>query len=185
MALLGLIAAAYAVQATLKLQAEESSGRAEPVLATAVSRPRWASSHLTFSVLGPTTALAAAGLTTGLTHGLNSGDVRGELPRALGAAMVQLPAVWVLAGLAVALFGLVPRLAPAAWGVLAAYLVLLTVGATLQLDQWLLDLSPFTHTPKAPAADVTATPLATLAATALVLTAAGLTGLQRRDIPTT
>jgi ABC-2 type transport system permease protein len=185
MALLGLIAAAYAVQATLKLQTEESSGRAEPVLATAVSRLRWAGGHLTFSILGPTSALAAAGLTTGLTHGLNTGHVGAELPRVLGAAMVQLPAVWALAALAVALFGLVPYLTPAAWGALAAYLVLLTVGATLQLNQWLLDLSLFTHTPKAPAADVTATPLATLTATAVILTAAGLTGLQHRDIPTT
>jgi polyether ionophore transport system permease protein len=183
MALLGLIAAAYAVQATLKLQAEESSGRAEPVLATAVGRLQWAGSHLAFSVLGPTTALAAAGLTTGLTHGLNTGDLGGELPRVLGAAIVQLPAVWALAGLAVALFGLAPRLAPAAWGVLAVYLVLLTVGASLQLDHWLLDLSPFTHIPKAPGLDVSATPLVWLAAIAVVLTAAGLTGLQRRDIP--
>jgi ABC-2 type transport system permease protein len=184
MALLGLIAAGYAVQATLKLQTEESSGRAEPVLATAVSRLRWAGSHLTFSVLGPTSALAAAGLTTGLTHGLNTGNVGKELPRALAAAMVQLPAVWVLAALAVALFGLVPRLTPAAWGVLVAYLVLLTVGATLQLNHWLLDLSPFTHVPKAPAADITATPLASLTATAVALTAAGLSGLRHRDIPT-
>jgi ABC-2 type transport system permease protein len=97
--------------------------------------------------------------------------------------MVQLPAVWVLAGLAVALFGLLPRLVPAAWGVLAAYLVLLMVGASLQLDQWLLDLSPFTHIPKAPGVDVSATPLVWLAAIAVVLTAAGLSGLQRRDIP--
>jgi ABC-2 type transport system permease protein len=182
-ALLGLIAAAYAVQATLKLQAEENSGRAEPVLATAVGRLQWAGSHLTFSVLGPTSALAAAGLTTGLTHGLNTGQLSRELPRALGAAIVQLPAVWVLAALTVALFGLVPRLAPAAWGVLAAYLVLLMVGATLQLDQWLLNLSPFSHTPKAPAAAVSATPLLSLAAIAAVLTAAGLSGLRHRDIP--
>jgi ABC-2 type transport system permease protein len=98
--------------------------------------------------------------------------------------MVQLPAVWVLAALAVALFGLVPRLTPAAWGVLVAYLVLLTVGATLQLNHWLLDLSPFTHVPKAPAADITATPLASLTATAVALTAAGLSGLRHRDIPT-
>ena len=90
----------------------------------------------------------------------------------------------VALALSLALFGLVPRLAPAAWGVLAAYLVLLMVGATLQLDQWLLDLSPFTHIPKAPGVDVSAAPLVWLAAIAVVLTAAGLTGLRHRDIPT-
>ena len=123
MGILGLIAAAYAIQATLRLRVEESSLRAEPVLATLVGRLRWAGSHLVFSVLGPTVALAAAGLAAGLAHGLNTGHVGRELPRVLGAAMVQLPAVWLLAAIAVALFGLLPRLALAAWGALAVCLL--------------------------------------------------------------
>jgi ABC-2 type transport system permease protein len=185
MGILGLIAAAYAIQATLRLRSEETGLRAEPVLATAVSRLRWASSHLIFSILGPTAALATAGLTAGLTHGLNTGHVGRELPRVLGGAMVQLPAVWVLAAIAVGLFGLAPRLAAASWGTLAVCLLFGLVGAALQLNQWLLDVSPFTHTPKAPAAAVSATPLAWLVAAAVALAAAGLIGLRRRDIPIT
>jgi len=185
MGILGLIAAAYAIQATLRLRVEESSLRAEPVLATVVGRLRWAGSHLVFSVLGPTVALAAAGLAAGLAHGLNTGHVGRELPRVLGAAMVQLPAVWLLAAIAVALFGLLPRLALAAWGALAVCLLFLLVGASVQLSQWLLDASPFTHIPKAPGAAVSATPLAWLAAVAAALAVAGLVGLRRRDIPAT
>jgi ABC-2 type transport system permease protein len=185
MSMLGLIAAGYAIQATLRLRAEESSGRAEPLLATAVGRLRWAGSHLAFSVLGPTVALAAAGLATGLAHGLNTGHVGRELPRLLGAAMAQLPAVWLLAAIAVALFGLLPRLAPAAWGALAACLLVLMVGAAMQLRQWLLDVSPFTHVPKAPGTAVSATPLIWLGAVAVALAIAGLIGLRRRDIPVT
>jgi ABC-2 type transport system permease protein len=115
LSLVGLIAAAYAVQATLRLRSEETSGRAEPVLATAVGRLRWAASHLVCSVLGPTAALATAGLATGLAYGLSTGDVGRQLPRVLAGAMVQLPAVWVLAAIAVALFGLLPRLTLVAW----------------------------------------------------------------------
>src|SRR6185503_19405040 len=74
MGLVGLIAAGYGVQATLRLQYEEHTGRAEPVLAAAVGRARWAASHLAFVVLGPAVALASAGLTTGLVHGLQVGD---------------------------------------------------------------------------------------------------------------
>ncbi len=185
MGILGLIAAAYAIQATLRLRVEESSLRAEPVLATVVGRLRWAGSHLVFSVLGPTVALAAAGLAAGLAHGLNTGHVGRELPRVLGAAMVQLPAVWLLAAIAVALFGLLPRLALAAWGALAVCLLFLLVGASVQLSQWLLDASPFTHIPKAPGAAVSATSLAWLAAVAAALAVAGLVGLRRRDIPAT
>jgi ABC-2 type transport system permease protein len=185
MGILGVIAAAYAIQATLRLRSEETSQRAEPVLATAVGRLQWASSHLIFSALGPAAALATAGLTTGLIHGLNTGNVGRELPRVLAGAMVQLPAVWVLAAIAVALFGLLPRLAAISWGALAICLLFGLVGATLQLSQWLLDVSPFTHVPKAPGADVSATPLVWLVAVAVVLGAAGLIGLRRRDIPVT
>jgi polyether ionophore transport system permease protein len=64
---------------------------------------------------------------------------------------VQLPAVWVLAAIAVALFGLLPRLTLVAWGPLGVCLLLGLVGTAVQLDQRLLDLSPYTHTSKLPA----------------------------------
>jgi polyether ionophore transport system permease protein len=182
MRVLGLIAAGYAIQATLRLRDEETSGRAEPVLSTAVGRLRWAASHLVFSILGPAAALAAAGLAMGLSHGLNTGDVGGQLPRVLGGAMVQLPAVWVLAAIAVVLVGLLPRLAAVTWGTLAICLLLVLVRTTLQFDQWVLDISPFTHLPRLPGGEVTATPLVTLTAVAAALAAAGLAGLRRRDM---
>jgi ABC-2 type transport system permease protein len=179
----GLIAAAYAIQATLRLRSQESGGLAEPVLATAVGRLRWAGSHLVFALLGPAVALAAAGVAAGLTHGLNTGQVGRELPRVLGAAMLQLPAVWVLAAIAVALTGALPRLVGASWAALAACLLLGLAGAAAQRDQRLLDLSPFTHVPKVPGGTVSATPLLWLVVVAAGCAAVGLIGLRRRDLP--
>jgi ABC-2 type transport system permease protein len=173
--ILGLLAAGYAIQATLRLRAEETAGRAEPVLASAVGRLQWAASHLAFSVLGSALALVAAGVTVGLTYG--------QLSRVMEGALVQVPAVWVLAAVAVALVGLAPRLAAAAWGALGVCVVLVLVGAALQLDQWVMDLSPFTHLPKVPGAALSATPLVLLLAVALALGGAGLAGLRRRGIP--
>jgi ABC-2 type transport system permease protein len=144
---------------------------------------RWAGSHLAFSLLGSTVALAVAGLTTGLAHGLNVGDAGREVSRVLGAAMLQLPAVWTLAGVAVALFGLLPRLAPAAWGAYGACFLIGIIGTTVRLSQWVMDLSPFTHTPRAFGVAVSATPVIWLTAVAVALVAAGLAGLRRRDIP--
>ncbi|WP_405140099.1 ABC transporter permease [Sphaerisporangium sp. NBC_01403] len=183
MSLLGLIAAAYAIQATLRLRSEESALRAEPLLAASVGRLRWAGSHITFSVLGPAAALTAAGLAAGLAHGLNTGDVGRDLPRVLAGAIVQLPAVWVLAAIAIALSGLLPRLVPAAWGALAVCLLLGLVGAAMRLSQGLMDVSPFTHIPKAPAAAVSAAPLVWLVVIAVAIATAGLAALRRRDIP--
>jgi ABC-2 type transport system permease protein len=182
MVIFALAAAGYAIQATLRLRAEEESLRAELVLATAVSRRQWAMSHLTFGLLGPALALAASGLAEGLVYGLVSGDVGRELPRVLAGALVQLPAVLVLSGTAMALFGLLPRLAPASWAALAVFALLVLLGPLMQLSQWILDVSPFTHIPKVPGADVSATPLVWLLAVTAVLIAAGLAGFRRRDL---
>ena len=183
--LLGMIAAAYAVQAMLRARAEEVGGRAEPVLATTVGRLRWVGSHLAFSLLGPAAALVAGGAAAGLTHGLNTRDVGRELPRLLGGAMVQLPAVWVLAAVTVVLFGLLPRFAAAAWAGLAVCLLVGLVGPAMGLAQWVLDISPFTHLPKLPGATLTVTPLVWLLAIAVALGVVGLVGFRRRDVPVT
>ena len=183
MGLLGLVASGYAIGAALRLRGEEAGGRAEPVLATAVSRLWWAASHLAFAILGPAVVLGAAGLTAGLAYGLSADDVGRELPRVLGAALVQLPAVWVLVGVAAAMFGVLPRFAaPVGWGVLAACVLLEEFGRPLQLSERVLDLSPFAHVPKLPGSDVSATPLVWLTLIAVALGVVGLLGLRIRDV---
>ncbi|MFI6480528.1 ABC transporter permease [Nonomuraea sp. NPDC050663] len=178
----GLGVAGYAIQAALKARGEESLGRAEPLLAAAVGRVGWAGSHVFFAFAGPAIALLVAGAGVGLSYGLASGDVGTQLPRTIGAALSQLPAAWTLAGLALALFGLLPRLTAAAWGVLLLFLLFGQVGAVLELPRALLDLSPFTHSPRLPGGDVSAAPLLIMAGIAAALTAAGLYGFRRRDV---
>jgi len=183
---IGMLAAAYAVQAILRLRSEETEFRAEPVLSTSVPRIGWAGSHLLVAAVGSAVLLVTGGLVAGVAHGLRAGDLGGELPRVLGGALVQLPAVWVVAGIGVALFGLLPRLVVGGtWAVLAVVLSITTLGEPLRLDQWTLDLSPFAHLPRLPAAAFTAAPLAWLLATAAVLAAAGLAGFRRRDLIST
>jgi ABC-2 type transport system permease protein len=182
MGIMGLLASVYAVQAALRLRAEETAQRLEPLLATPVGRLRWVVSHLVIAALGTAVLLAVAGLATGLTHGLRAHDLSGQLPRLLGAALVQLPAAWVLAAIVVVLFGFAPRLAMAGWGTLAACLLLGQLGPVLKLSQWAMDVSPFTHVPKLPGGDPTATPLISLTLLAALLTVAGLAGFRRRDI---
>ncbi|HEU4349636.1 MAG TPA: ABC transporter permease [Actinoplanes sp.] len=181
--MVGIIAACYAVQATLRLREEESTGDAEALLSTPVSRLGWVASHLVFSLLGPAVVLAVEGLAAGLTYGVIANDVRGQVPAILGGVLAQLPAVWVLTAIAVLLFGVLPRYAAAAWGALAACTLLLLVGTTLRLDQWVLDLSPFTHIPHLPGGRLSWTPLVAMTAVAAVVVAAGLTGFRRRDVP--
>ena len=190
----GMVAAAYTVQATLRLRQEESSGRVEALLATRVGRLRWAASHLTFALLGTALLLAlallgtalllvVAGLAGGLSYGAQVHDVDGQIGRLLGAALVQLPATWVLAGLGTALIGLAPRHASLTWAALILSVLLVELGALFGLNQWIVDLTPFAHVPKLPGSAFILTPVLTLTVIAAALGAAGLAGLRRRDMP--
>src|SRR5258706_4018460 len=76
----GLIAAGYAVSAVLGLRSEETSGHADPVLATGVSRLRWGMPHLLIAVAGTLTILVAAGLAAGLGYALRAGGTGGSGP---------------------------------------------------------------------------------------------------------
>ncbi|MDT4992119.1 MAG: polyether ionophore transport system permease protein [Actinoplanes sp.] len=183
--LIGMVAAAYTVQATLRLRQEESSGRVELLLATRVSRVRWAASHLAFALLGTALLLAVAGLAGGLAYGAQVHDVGGQVARLLGTAMVQLPAAWVLAGLGTALVGLAPRISSLAWAALIVSVLASELGALFGLNQWIVDLTPFTHVPKLPGSAFTVTPVLWLTVAAVALSAAGLAGLRRRDMPVT
>ncbi len=180
--LVGLIASIYLVQAVLRLRSEETAFRAEPLLATPVSRWGWAASHAVFALVGGAVVLAAAGLGLGLVYGLQIDDVGTVVPKMLGAALAQLPAAWVIAGVALLLFGLFPQLTGVSWAVVSASLVITLLGPALGLDQWALDVSPFTHVPKYP--DITAGPLLWLTGVAVVLLAAGFAGFRRRDLTT-
>jgi ABC-2 type transport system permease protein len=179
---LALVGTGFAVQAALRLRGEETAGHAESLLATALSRRRWIASHAAVAMLGTVLVLGAAGLGAGLADAVNSNDAA-RLPRLLGAALAAVPAVWVLIGLAVALFGLAPRAVGVAWGVLGASATLSFLGPLLDLPDWALDLSPYEHVPQLPAADFTAAPLLWLSAVAAGLLAIGLVAFRRRDVP--
>ena len=178
---MALIGAGFGIQVALRMRGEETSGRLEPLLATALSRARWTGAYVAVAMGGSMLVLAANGLGAGIADAIN-GDDAGQLPRLLLAGVVPAPAVWVVVGAAVALFGLVPRAAVAAWGVLGACALLVVLGPLLGLPQWMLDLSPFEHVPQLPAADFSAAPLLALSAVAAALTAVGMLAFRRRDL---
>ncbi|GAA3389766.1 ABC transporter permease [Cryptosporangium minutisporangium] len=184
--IMGMIVAGYAVGAVLRTRTEEESLRAEPVLAGAVSRVAWAGAHVLWVTVGSAVVLVSAGLATGVAHGIRTDAVGSEAVRQIGAALGQLPAVLVLAAVAVALFGLLPRLAAVSWAVLLVAIVIGQFGEFLQLPGWLMNLSPFTHVPTLPGAlpdgASAFAPYAWLLALAAVLAGVGLAGFRRRDI---
>ncbi len=180
--MLGMVAAAFAISLTLRLHQEESAQRAETTLAGAVSRTRWLANHLVAALGGSAAAMLLSGVVAGVPYGMAAGDVGGKLSVVLGTALAQLPAVWLLAAVTLALFGLTPRFTPAAWGVLVAFVAVYLVGSLAGLPQWLLDLEPFAHVPRVGSGEFTAVPLLWLAAIDVVLIALGAAAFRRRDL---
>ncbi|ASW99682.1 MULTISPECIES: ABC transporter permease [Mycobacterium] len=180
-AMMGMVAAAFAVSLTLRLHQEESSQRAETVLAGAVSRTRWLASHLVTALGGSALAMLACGVTAGVVYGIAAGDVGGKLAMVVASAAVQLPAVWLLSAVTLCVFGVAPRFTPVAWGVLIGFIALYLIGSLARFPQWLLDLEPFGHIPRI-GADFNAVPLLWLLAIDVGLVILGALAFRRRDL---
>ncbi|BDH09091.1 ABC transporter permease [Streptomyces hygroscopicus] len=180
--MLGMVAALYAAGAVLRLRGEETGERAEPVLAGAVGRLRWAASHLVLAYAGTAVILASGGLGLGLAYGLSADDLGGKLGPVLAAALSQVPAVWTLTGLAVLVLGLLPKATGAVWALVGGCLAIGWIGPSLKFPRWAMNLSPYGHLPKLPGTDATAAPFVWLLALSALLALVGLAGLRRRDI---
>jgi ABC-2 type transport system permease protein len=178
--MLALIAGGFAISSTLRLRSEETSGRAEPLLATGLGRTRWVTSYVGVALGGSAALMAAAGLGMGLTYGIAVSDL-GQVGRLVGAAVGFVPALWLLVGVTLVLFGLAPRATTAAWGVLVACFVTGLFGELLDLPSWVVDLSPFQHVPKMPSDGFALTPILALTGVAAALIVVGVVGFRRRD----
>lgn len=180
----GMAVAIYTVQVLLRMRAEEADGPLEPVLSAAVGRHRWVLGNVMNACLGATGLLLVFASGTALTAGRILGDTPGHLRDLIVAGLLQLTAVLVLGGAVLALVGLVPRLAGAAsWVLLVAAILLGPVfGPSLAVPDGVREFSPFTHVPKAPAAEITAGPVVVLLAVSLVLAVAGALAFRRRNL---
>lgn len=173
---LSQLVAASALVPALRARREETTGRAEALLATPLGRTRWGAGHLVLALAVPVVVLAALGAAAGLTYG--------DPLRVLAATLAYVPAVWVLVGIATALFGLLPRAAVAAsWTALGLFLLIDLLAEFHLMTGPILDLSPFVHIP-AVLLDATPplTPLLALSLLAAALCALGLLTLDRRDL---
>ena len=184
MQMAGIAAAIYVVQVLLRMRAEESDGTLEPLLATAISRPRWVASHALNALFGATALLVLFGVGAGLASGAVLGNPVGESRTLIGAGLVQLAGVLVVGALVIAAVALLPRFAGAvSWALLMAFILLGPLfGNTLQAPQWAKDLSPFSHVPKVPAVPIEAGPVVGLAAVVIASATVGVVMLRRRDL---
>ncbi|MEV0387995.1 hypothetical protein AB0I15_48970, partial [Nonomuraea sp. NPDC050643] len=176
--------ALYPVLMTLRLRREETSGRAEAVQATPVTRLRWAAGHLVVTGLGTAALMAVAGLVFGTLYALLVGDLATDLPRFLAGALGAVPAAWCVGAVCVLAYGLLPRASTAiCWAVWVLTAVLGQVAGPLYGQWGGSPLEPFHYVPNAFAAGpAPAVPALALSAVAAILLGGGLLALRRRDV---
>ncbi|MEO6701212.1 MAG: ABC transporter permease, partial [Jatrophihabitantaceae bacterium] len=179
---LAVIAAGYVVQAISTLRAEEAEGRLETRLSGTLSRTRWLAAHALVVLGGLVVVVVGSLIVLGLTTALSVGDTA-ELGPILGSGLAYLPAELMLAGLALALYGLRPRWFSLAWAGFAMITFIAFLGPGLKLPQWVLDLSPTTHVGNPPAGGIQTSALTVMAGVAVTLVAVGFTAFRRRGVP--
>ncbi|MFY1669707.1 ABC transporter permease [Plantactinospora sp. WMMB334] len=180
---MALTVAIYAVLAVHTLRGEETDGRTEPVLATAVSRRAWIGSHLAVTAAGVPWLLFVAGLGMGVGAAASTGDASllGDL---LLGHLAHTPAVWLVLAVAAALYALVPRAMPAVWVVVGYALIVGFFAPILDIPAGAVRLSPFEHIGEYPLdeIDIGAVLLLTLGAAAVAQVAT--LAFRRRDLST-
>ncbi|MFX0537692.1 ABC transporter permease [Ornithinimicrobium sp. Y1847] len=176
-----IMATAFTITSALRLRHDERAGLAESILATGVSRTRWALAAITVAIVASALMMLLIGLGSALTHLATTGD--GELFWPIvGAALSYVPAAVLLVGLVVLLHGWAPRFAPVVWVVFAFALLQSYLGEILNLPDWVSAISPFWHLPLVPSEPFAVAPGAVLAGAGLVGIGLGLVGLRRRDV---
>lgn len=184
MTLMAIMAGGLAISSTLAASTEERTGRAENLLAGPLARWRWFGTHLGVATVQSTLAVVVAGVAIGVAYAVTISDP-GQITRMAAVALVYVPPVLVLAGVAAAIYGFAPRFALSAWGALAAVAVIGLLGELLRLPGRVQGISPFHHLPSAPGGDLSLTGPAVLAVIAALLMAAATLGLRRRDMAAT
>ncbi|AOY77136.1 ABC transporter permease [Clostridium formicaceticum] len=165
----------------LKLKGEEIKHRTEYLLAAPISRRRLMRSYLLISIIFGFFVLlfAVIGLWSAGTAVM---DEPISFDRMFTAAMVYLPAMWVMIGVVVFFIGLLPQVTSLVWFYLGYSFFVVYLGGLLQFSDLLTKLSPFGHVPKVPIEDINFTPIFIMTAIAVMLTMIGFIGYKHRDI---
>lgn len=178
--LAGIIAAIPGVQLMIKVRTEEMEDRVEPLLATALSRPRYYAANIFLALAGPALFMVIVGSLIGVLSG--SADIGVDFSTTVRQAVVTIPAVWLVVAVSVLVIGVRPQVHIAAWAGVVMSFVLTLLGPTFNLWDWVLAISPFWHVPAVGGVDPGWVGIAGVAVIAVVFSAAGVAGFRRRDV---
>ena len=183
--MMGIVAIVPVIMIILKAKSEEEAARSELILATPVSRRKYlvwytaiAFDMAFFVQLSLAVGLFAVGQAVIYDPAeLSFGFV-------LLANLVYIPALWVMIGLTVFLYGLKPKLTGVMWGYFAFTFIVIFFGRMDVFPPFLSRLTPFGYVPDLPIDDVNLLPLAVMTIIGVSLSVLGILLYNRRDVNT-
>lgn len=183
--MVGVLAAACAVQAIVRMRQEEAGRTAELILATPVSRVRWMRDYLALGSLGVVLVLLSGAVVSAASV-LVSGDVPERVADSFIAAAVQLPAALAYLAVLALVFVLLPEMTAAVWWSLMGLGAFLGIfGGLIGAPEALRSLSPFTHTPIPAGAETDISGGLWMLAVAAAAVTAALACMRRRGLHAT
>ena len=181
MSIMAMIATIPAIMAMNKLIGEEKKNRTEHLLGRAVSRTRLMGSSFLVAIVTSFVMLSLAAI--GLWSAGNAVMEEGlALLRLYGAAMIYLPAMWIMVAFAVLLIGVFPKLTGLTWIYLLYSFIVVYLGGLLQFSEWMGNLSPFGHIPQIPVEDMDFMKVTILIIIAIMIGIIGFIGYNKRDM---
>jgi ABC-2 type transport system permease protein len=173
-----VVVSCFAVSVISHSGTDEHDGRTEEVLATATERSTAFLAVVAVALGGVLWLL----LVTGVAMGVGATGSQVSFGGCLEAALVQLPAVGVVAGLALVGLAQGSRYAAVGWAVVVVFFVIGPVAELLKLPGWVAGLSPYSHVPKVPAEAMSWAPVLVLSAITIVLVGTAWWRYRERDI---
>ncbi|MBO0811598.1 MAG: hypothetical protein J2P23_06085 [Microlunatus sp.] len=182
LSLVAIVVTCFAMSVIGHTGGDEADGRTEAVLATATSRSRWFGATVIVAFGGVLWLLLLSGVFLWIGYGAAGAPAGAHTGKIIPAALVWVPAAWLLVAIAAALFALRRSWTALGWILPAAALVISLVGELLQAPDWFIKISPYAHVPMLPAAAMEWTPLLVMTGIAVLVTVFGWLVFTRRDI---
>ena len=178
----GMLVAVFGIIAVQMVLGEEQSVRVEPIISASVGRAKWLLSWTAVTLMGAFWLLVLAGTATSLGAELSgAGGMFGDV---VVGHVIHGAAVTFLVGIAVLLYGFVPRMTGLAWVVFGYGFFASLFGPAIRLGQTWMDLSVFSHVGQFPGVPVAWDGVAIVAGIGALMVAGGAAGFARRDLIT-
>jgi len=175
----GMLISVYVMMSAGILRREEAA-KGETLLSMPVRREKLVLSHMVYIFGGSAAIMLMSGLCVGLGAVIGTGD-KDALSRLFFEMAGMIPAIWAVGGVALLLFGVLPKwMAGISYGLLTLFVLMEIFWEQQQIPEALYAFSPFSWITPLKAVQPTAAPLV-LCVVTIILTGTGIALFRRRD----